>query len=263
MIAVAQDAIEPERHAAGSRKFILRLAGRGEEGEDFIMRAAVVISSTIFFIFAQAAAAPAGATTYDVTNIDDATGTITTDGTLGVLAAYDITDWNIVFPGSTLLGPLEPDYNGRTYAYVVGTRLSATASNLYFDFSPAYYQIFYIQNLINYDNIQIFAESSGGVYLESSDGFFSYQVLTGSVSIGTAVTGVPEPSTWAMMALGFAGLGFAGYRQFTQTNGAAQDSVTGKSICSRRGHPHSQPVERRASFDALWRVKVSLRSNDG
>jgi hypothetical protein len=24
---------------------------------------------------------------------------------------------------------------------------------------------------------------------------------------------VPEPSTWAMMVLGFAGLGFAGYRK--------------------------------------------------
>ena len=27
------------------------------------------------------------------------------------------------------------------------------------------------------------------------------------------VTAVPEPSTWAMMRLGFAGLGFAGYRR--------------------------------------------------
>ena len=27
------------------------------------------------------------------------------------------------------------------------------------------------------------------------------------------VLGVPEPSTWAMMLLGFAGLGFAGYRR--------------------------------------------------
>jgi hypothetical protein len=27
------------------------------------------------------------------------------------------------------------------------------------------------------------------------------------------ITGVPEPSTWAMMLLGFAGLGFAGYRK--------------------------------------------------
>jgi hypothetical protein len=29
---------------------------------------------------------------------------------------------------------------------------------------------------------------------------------------GLTLTAVPEPSTWAMMALGFAGLGFAGYR---------------------------------------------------
>jgi PEP-CTERM motif-containing protein len=28
-----------------------------------------------------------------------------------------------------------------------------------------------------------------------------------------AAGGVPEPSTWAMMLLGFAGLGFAGYRK--------------------------------------------------
>jgi PEP-CTERM motif len=29
----------------------------------------------------------------------------------------------------------------------------------------------------------------------------------------TKVSGVPEPSTWAMMLLGFAGLGYAGFRQ--------------------------------------------------
>jgi uncharacterized protein (TIGR03118 family) len=32
-----------------------------------------------------------------------------------------------------------------------------------------------------------------------------------------AITVVPEPSTWAMMALGFAGLGFAGYRASRKT----------------------------------------------
>jgi hypothetical protein len=30
---------------------------------------------------------------------------------------------------------------------------------------------------------------------------------------GTGLVGAPEPSTWAMLALGFAGLGFAGYRK--------------------------------------------------
>jgi hypothetical protein len=29
----------------------------------------------------------------------------------------------------------------------------------------------------------------------------------------TVTASVPEPSTWAMMVLGFAGLGFAGYRR--------------------------------------------------
>jgi hypothetical protein len=29
----------------------------------------------------------------------------------------------------------------------------------------------------------------------------------------TAITGVPEPSTWAMMIFGFAGLGYLKYRQ--------------------------------------------------
>jgi PEP-CTERM motif len=33
------------------------------------------------------------------------------------------------------------------------------------------------------------------------------------LSISLPLNGVPEPSTWAMMALGFAGLGFAGYRK--------------------------------------------------
>jgi hypothetical protein len=39
------------------------------------------------------------------------------------------------------------------------------------------------------------------------------QDLGGSFTFTLAVSGnVPEPSTWAMMLLGFAGLGFAGYR---------------------------------------------------
>jgi hypothetical protein len=42
-----------------------------------------------------------------------------------------------------------------------------------------------------------------------------YPVGPNGQGFGTSqgfVVGVPEPSTWAMMLLGFAGLGFAGYR---------------------------------------------------
>jgi hypothetical protein len=37
--------------------------------------------------------------------------------------------------------------------------------------------------------------------------------VSGAASKAPAVSGVPEPSTWAMMLLGFAGLGYAGFRR--------------------------------------------------
>jgi hypothetical protein len=39
-------------------------------------------------------------------------------------------------------------------------------------------------------------------------------VVTGTID---PVVGVPEPSTWAMMILGFAGIGFMAYRRRNQT----------------------------------------------
>jgi hypothetical protein len=33
-----------------------------------------------------------------------------------------------------------------------------------------------------------------------------------AVTLGSATPVIPEPSTWAMMVVGFAGLGFVGYR---------------------------------------------------
>jgi PEP-CTERM motif len=44
--------------------------------------------------------------------------------------------------------------------------------------------------------------------------FFS---LEDPVTIDTIVVGTPEPSTWAMMLLGFIGLGFMGYRKSRRT----------------------------------------------
>jgi hypothetical protein len=50
---------------------------------------------------------------------------------------------------------------------------------------------------------------------------------------------VPEPSTWAMMLLGFAGLGFAAYRQKN----------------SRRPNPARASPHKVEAFDAAWRKK--------
>jgi hypothetical protein len=35
-------------------------------------------------------------------------------------------------------------------------------------------------------------------------------------------SGVPEPSTWAMMALGFAGLGYAAFRRNVKSRAVAE-----------------------------------------
>ena len=40
------------------------------------------------------------------------------------------------------------------------------------------------------------------------------------------VAAVPEPSTWAMMILGFAGVGFIAYRRSRKDNGLALATVT-------------------------------------
>ena len=78
---------------------------------------------------------------------------------------------------------------------------------------------------------------SNGLYSETImfDGLSQYPGLTDasltpiSVTIDATVTGdisgVPEPSTWAMMAIGFAGLGFAGYRK--ARDAPARPSETG------------------------------------
>jgi hypothetical protein len=37
--------------------------------------------------------------------------------------------------------------------------------------------------------------------------------LSGDGTVDTRISGVPEPSTWAMMILGFTGIGFMAYRK--------------------------------------------------
>lgn len=95
--------------------------------------------------------------------------------------------------------------------------------------APGLDQIFWIGDGLTGDgsglgSTQTFLAPSGAtrLFLGTVDGFgWSNNVGNVSVMINdlTGVGGVPEPSTWAMMILGFAGVGFMAYRR--KQNGQA------------------------------------------
>jgi PEP-CTERM motif len=64
------------------------------------------------------------------------------------------------------------------------------------------------------------SDINAGLSFATTGGAF---VLTsaGDTTFTATTTTIPEPSTWAMMALGFAGLGFLGYRKTRSGNALA------------------------------------------
>jgi hypothetical protein len=77
--------------------------------------------------------------------------------------------------------------------------------NTVFDFAPGGVSEFEILGIAPSANVQLL----------SGNDFITTVTFTGSGSFTGTMTSVatPEPSTWAMMLVGFAGLGFAGYRR--------------------------------------------------
>jgi hypothetical protein len=65
----------------------------------------------------------------------------------------------------------------------------------------------------------------GGFFIDNRAAIFGVYTINGGdpITVPVALTvGAPEPSTWAMMLLGFGGLGFAGYRRRQKRDGAAR-----------------------------------------
>jgi hypothetical protein len=155
---------------------------------------------------------------------DTISGTITTDGTIGVLQSSNILSWDL-----QLIDNIRPAYSvtltpaNSGIWFDTGNGLTASATGLSFDFSDAG-AVFIIQGTT-------YGFSSGYQYfcLQATTGPclkgetivpYYYAVdgvlatgLTGAVPLNP---GVPEPATWAMMLLGFAGVGMAAHRRARQ-----------------------------------------------
>ena len=73
-------------------------------------------------------------------------------------------------------------------------------------------------------SVTISAAPGGGFFIDNRAAIFGVYTINGGdpITVPVALTvGAPEPSTWTMMALGFAGLGFAGYRASRKTASVA------------------------------------------
>jgi hypothetical protein len=147
------------------------------------------------------------------------TGTIQTDGATGALGQIDVTGWNLQLNGVSASLNLT---NGNSHVFLQGSDVTATATNLFFNFSGG--DQGYLLFQVNFGsgaqytceataNTGVCAQGASVVPQTISNASAQFAAETGNQIIGTAaVAGVPEPSTWAMMLLGFAGLGFA-FRQ--------------------------------------------------
>lgn len=138
---------------------------------------------------------------YSVASDPALSGTITVDATTQTITAADVLaagvgEFNIVtFQGSTF--PMPGPSNSYPVLLLDGFPGPGTAVDglvLYLDTSTSLFS-----------GQPTTIDSASAIAL--SDGTF------GSVSGTLTISGVPEPSTWAMMILGFCGLGFVACRR--------------------------------------------------
>lgn len=138
---------------------------------------------------------------------------ITTDDTIGVLTAGNITDWTFTMANGG--GTVTLNSGNSTNTYFSGTALSATATDLFFDFGGTGH--------IQWDNFgpgnDAFCMDTPGAAFTCTasppsmniyvNGTLDFSQPQGSYVLGSVAGAIPEPGTWAMLILGFLGIGSA------------------------------------------------------
>lgn len=188
-------------------------------------RSSGLVAAALICFAACMNSASAASVTYDFILGPSAVGTITTDGSTGVLQTANILDFDITLTvGSgtvNILGPLSgPNFvQFGTDSQNNSLAFTATATGLFFDFSAVGgtpYLIFQSSDgYICFNGAAGNCNGSPGALAIATPGGQLVTPINANMEIATvAVTGaVPEPSTWAMMIFGFCGLGFLAYRR--------------------------------------------------
>ena len=165
-----------------------------------------------------AVAAPASATSYLVNQTIGAaghvTGTIDTDGTTGALGASNISAWDLLVSGPGASITLS---NLNSGVYSTGSGLIATSSGITFDYSNPVdsFLIFQAGGFGSQATYWCNASAAGSCFQGATaspqyyfDSSRQTEARSGVQDIASgAAAAVPEPATWALMILGFGGIG--------------------------------------------------------
>jgi hypothetical protein len=177
------------------------------------MSLAVAVAATVF------APALANAAVYKFT-FESFDAELSATGQMAVNTAGEITDVSGVISGlanETISAvAANPNFPGAAYSpdgsFIYNNLYHASGMN--FDIDGLLFVT--AENPGGYWNL--WGTSPGNYSLWESVGSYNYPIQeSGTLSVAA----VPELSTWAMLALGFAGLGFAGYRGSRRTAAAA------------------------------------------
>jgi hypothetical protein len=133
-------------------------------------------------------------------------GSITTDGTIGVLSTSDIVDWDLILNDGTNIVDLTAS---NSVAQLLGVDLTASAANLEFNFSASDYGQLVFYNYSpgsEYGVVCIEANNNCAgdsnqlvLYDLTQDGLFEDQSLNGDQAIATIA---PEPGTAVLWPTG-------------------------------------------------------------
>lgn len=153
------------------------------------------------------------------------TGSVTTDGTIGLLNASNFLNWTLNVQGD---GASDVLNDGNSGVFTGGTATTATAGNIFFDFGALNASFLLFQKNFSSGNSYACAAStpfpSTPCYQGASlvpENYLSpsaqFQLFEGNQIIAS-VAAVPEPATWAMMIAGFGLAGAAMRRRNVRTS---------------------------------------------
>ncbi len=162
----------------------------------------------------------ASATVFDVNRVigtGSVTGFLETDGTLGVLSTGSIIDFQLTISAPGLSGgsPDVINFANSTQIFADGTALSATLTELTFDFLATGLMILQGGNNFNFWCLDGLNRDCGGDDSTEFVGFASPTAAVSYANVGAVVigtvqsTGVPVPMTLSLMMLGLFAVGYS------------------------------------------------------